>query len=146
MILKRMRQNKPREKHQVLINKKGFDSFDTRHRTKQGEIRFVHVTVQSVIINSQRYLHCIYEDITERRKVEERNLAERELLQICNEASSSQELLHKLLSFLRPSPVVKLLGFDYKKMSISLILKHTVFLKNLSGWRTHCVQSTTTVN
>jgi PAS domain S-box-containing protein len=89
------------EKHRTLILKKGYDSFDSKHRTKQGEIRNVHVTVQSVVFNSQTYLHCIFEDITERRKVEEFNLAERELLQICNLSSSSQDLLRKLLSFFK---------------------------------------------
>ncbi len=49
----------------------GGDEFDARHRTKQGEMRYVHVIVRPVALPEQTILHSIWQDITERKKAEE---------------------------------------------------------------------------
>jgi two-component system, cell cycle sensor histidine kinase and response regulator CckA len=49
----------------------GSDDFDTRQRTRSGEIRHVHVTAQIVEILGRRVYHCIWRDITERKQAEE---------------------------------------------------------------------------
>jgi PAS domain S-box-containing protein len=43
----------------------GHDSFETRHRTKQGDIRTVFVTVQKIELSGQPVLHCIFRDVTQ---------------------------------------------------------------------------------
>ncbi len=50
----------------------GRDDFETRHRTRQGEIRNVQVTAQIMEILGARVYYCIWRDITLRKKAEER--------------------------------------------------------------------------
>jgi len=50
---------------------KGYNDFETLHRTKQGEIRYVHVTGQVIEIMGNPVYHCIWRDITERKRMEE---------------------------------------------------------------------------
>jgi PAS domain S-box-containing protein len=50
---------------------KGQDDFETLQRTKQGEIRQVHVTAQVIEVVGKVVYHCIWRDITERKQAEE---------------------------------------------------------------------------
>ncbi len=59
---------------QVHIKKvlsEGYDDFETIHRTKQGEIRHVHVTAQVIEVTGVPVYHCIWRDITKAKKTEE---------------------------------------------------------------------------
>lgn len=49
----------------------GKSDFETVQRTKQGELRNVHVTAQVVDILGEPVYYCIWRDITERRRAEE---------------------------------------------------------------------------
>lgn len=51
--------------HISALLDKGHDSFETRHRTKQGDIRTVLVTVQEIEPSGQPVLHCIFRDVTQ---------------------------------------------------------------------------------
>ena len=44
--------------------------FDTRHRTKTGEIRDIHVTAQYLNAENQPIYHCVWRDITPRKRAE----------------------------------------------------------------------------
>lgn len=57
--------------HIEKIIQEGRDDFETGHRTKQGEIRNVHVTVQTIELAGRPVLNCIFRDITERKRAEE---------------------------------------------------------------------------
>jgi PAS domain S-box-containing protein len=50
----------------------GKSDFETLQRTKQGEIRNVHVTAQIVEILGQPVYYCTWQDITERKQAEEK--------------------------------------------------------------------------
>jgi len=50
----------------------GRKDFETRHRTRQGEIRDVHVTAQITEILGQPFYHCIWRDITESKRAEKK--------------------------------------------------------------------------
>jgi len=54
--------------------------FETRQRTKSGEIRDVHVTAQVTEMLGQVVYHCVWRDVTERRRAEEALLEGREML------------------------------------------------------------------
>ena len=54
------------------VVREGRDDFETRQRTKQGEIRHIHVTAQIVESAGGPVYHCIWRDITERKRAEER--------------------------------------------------------------------------
>jgi len=54
--------------------------FDTRQRTRQGETRYIHVTAQNIDVMGRSVYHCIWRDITDRRRAEmERRLLEERL-------------------------------------------------------------------
>jgi PAS domain S-box-containing protein len=53
------------------VVKNGRSDFETLQRTKQGEIRNIHVTAQVVEIAGQPVYYCIWRDITERKRAEE---------------------------------------------------------------------------
>lgn len=48
----------------------GYDDFETLHRTKQGENRQVHVTAKVINTAGRPIYHCIWRDVTDRRKAE----------------------------------------------------------------------------
>lgn len=50
--------------------KKGSDTFETKHRTKNGEIRNILVSSRAIFIGGKEYLQSIWRDITERKKAE----------------------------------------------------------------------------
>jgi len=52
----------------VLDN--GVADFETRQRTKQGEVRDVHVTANYIHVGEVNAYHCVWRDITERKKAE----------------------------------------------------------------------------
>ena len=53
------------------VLREGRNDFETRHRTKSGEIRDVHVTAQIIEILGHPVYHCVWRDITERKRAEE---------------------------------------------------------------------------
>ncbi len=58
------------DRHVDAVFKNGLDIFDTRHRTKQGELRAVRVSVQPLVQGDTTYLHCIYVDVTDQLKAD----------------------------------------------------------------------------
>ncbi|MEW6673955.1 MAG: PAS domain S-box protein, partial [Thermodesulfobacteriota bacterium] len=61
------------------VSENGFGVFEIPHRTRQGEIRHFHVSAQSVDIAGRQACHCIWRDITERKRTQE-ELKERDIL------------------------------------------------------------------
>ena len=58
-------------RHLAMVDARGWDDFETRHRRKDGVLRDVQVIVQIMTINGRRMAHCTYRDITERKAVQE---------------------------------------------------------------------------
>ena len=52
----------------------GVDDYDTRQRTRHGEIREVHVTAQFVEVLGRRVYYCIWRDITDKKRLESQSL------------------------------------------------------------------------
>ena len=57
--------------HIQRIVREGHDDFETRHRTKQGEIREVHVTAQVIQAEGRDVYLCVWRDITDRKRAEQ---------------------------------------------------------------------------
>ena len=51
--------------------REGRSDFETRHRTKDGKIRDVFVTAQTIELSGGQMFYCIYRDITLRKQAEE---------------------------------------------------------------------------
>ncbi|MEN6375195.1 MAG: PAS domain S-box protein [Smithella sp.] len=56
--------------HIADVIKCGMSVFETRHRTKQGNLRNIHVTAQYTEALRKPVFHCIWHDITEYREAE----------------------------------------------------------------------------
>jgi len=54
----------------------GHADFETQQRTRSGEIRDIHVTAQTIDIQGELVYHCIWRDITERKRTEKELLRE----------------------------------------------------------------------
>ncbi|MCK9361986.1 MAG: transporter substrate-binding domain-containing protein [Syntrophales bacterium] len=60
--------------HIANVIQKRSDVFETLQRNRQGEIRNVQITAQIVDVHGQPIYHCIWRDITDRKRAEEKNL------------------------------------------------------------------------
>jgi len=75
-------------KHIQEITKEGTDNFETKHRTKGGEIRDIQVSSRAISIRGRDFVQSIWRDITKRKLAEE-------------ELKSSQEQLRNLADHLQ---------------------------------------------
>jgi PAS domain S-box-containing protein len=107
--------------HAENIIRDGRDDFETRHRTKGGEIRNIHVTAQMTRISGQELYHCVWRDITDRKRAEEALLKSEQTLQeerdklrtILENAPFGIALIDKSNIFTYVNPKFKeLFGFD----------------------------------
>lgn len=57
--------------HVRNIMHQGRDDFEAHHRTKQGEIRNILVTAHLIYAGNTPLFHCLWRDITDRKKAEE---------------------------------------------------------------------------
>ncbi|MCW4044299.1 MAG: PAS domain S-box protein [Candidatus Bathyarchaeota archaeon] len=67
------------------ILREGKDEFETKHRTKTGEIRDVINTVQVIELAGKKFFHLITRDITEQKKIEHELRLERDKLETITE-------------------------------------------------------------
>ncbi len=63
------------------VLRSGRADFETLQRTRQGEIRNVHVTAQVVNVQGQPVYHCIWRDVTERKRALDALREERKLME-----------------------------------------------------------------
>ena len=52
------------------VRERGWDSFETRHRTKDGELRNMSVTTQTLVLDGRTLMQVSFRDITERKQSE----------------------------------------------------------------------------
>jgi two-component system cell cycle sensor histidine kinase/response regulator CckA len=66
--------------HFQEVVKNGFANFETRQCTRQGEKRHVHVSAQVIDMDERQVYHCIWRDISKRKRAEEKLLREKLLM------------------------------------------------------------------
>ncbi|MBN2541992.1 PAS domain S-box protein [bacterium] len=67
-------------KHIAKIIKNGSDTFETKHRTKDGKLKDFLVSCRRIKLKEKHFLQCIYIDITKQKKTESELLDNRKKL------------------------------------------------------------------
>jgi PAS domain S-box-containing protein len=80
--------------HIRKVEREGLDRFETRHRTKQGEIRQVDVMAQSLSVSGHSIYLCIWRDITERKQFDEKILEQERKYRALFEAANDGIFLY----------------------------------------------------
>ncbi|MBN2428098.1 MAG: PAS domain S-box protein [Deltaproteobacteria bacterium] len=101
------------------VMERGYGEFETLQRTKQGEIRYVHVFAQLVNVEGQKFYHCIWNDITERKLAEQALRESRE--EMAEIFSMSPDMICvadiNTATFLKVNPAfTKTLGFPEEEL------------------------------
>ena len=97
--------------------REGKDSFETKHRVKNGAIKNVLVTVQKIVLSGKPLFYCVFRDITEIRRAEEKIKTEMEItthLLMIAEATVHTTDIDKLLK------QVMLCGHEIMKCDVCL--------------------------
>jgi two-component system cell cycle sensor histidine kinase/response regulator CckA len=69
-------------RHLQKIVREGPDVFETKHRTKTGEIRDIEVSSRAIHVRERDFVQSIWRDITDRKRAEEALAAEKERLAV----------------------------------------------------------------
>jgi PAS domain S-box-containing protein len=100
------------------VLREGNDQFETKHRTKNGEIRDVVVTVQAIELSGKTFLHSIYRDVTEAKKVDdalmESEAKYRQLVELAQEGVWALDNDSRTV-FVNPR-MAKMLGYSESEM------------------------------
>jgi len=79
-------------KHIEKIIREGADTFETRHRRKDGQIRDIVVSSRAISIGGKDFVQSIWRDVTERKRAEEKLLEDkRQLCSLASELSLTEE-------------------------------------------------------
>jgi PAS domain S-box-containing protein len=57
--------------HLKKVAKEGTETFETRHRTKSGEIRDVHISTKTISIHGKKFIQGIWRDISDIKRAQE---------------------------------------------------------------------------
>ncbi len=69
------------------LQKIGKDEFETKHRTKSGEIRDIIIMMQLIELDGKQFLYCIARDLTEQKKAK---------LQLINSEKKYREMINAM--------------------------------------------------
>jgi PAS domain S-box-containing protein len=93
------------------VLREGKDEFETKHRTKNGEIRDVINTVQVIELAGKKFFHMITQDITEKKKIENELKLERDKLEaVAKNISAGLTIIGRDYRILWANELLKKLG------------------------------------
>ncbi len=94
------------------ILRKGQGAYETRHRTKVGEIRHAIVTVQVIELEGRPVFNCIIKDITEQKRMESQLIQSQKMDAIGNLAGGIVHNFNNLLMGIQGHSSLMLLDMD----------------------------------
>jgi PAS domain S-box-containing protein len=102
----------------LKILREGRTEFETKHRTKKGEIRDVVATSQMIELSGKKFIHSIYQDVTEPKKMETALMASeakyRQLVELAQEGVWALDD-HNFTVFVNPR-MANMLGYNESEM------------------------------
>lgn len=106
------------QRHLSEMIEKGGGEFETLHLTKGGQTKNVWVITREIKLKGRRYLHCIFHDITEIRKVEKALLeSEAQHRQLIETAQEGVWVLDRDYSTIFVNPrMAQMLGYAESEM------------------------------
>jgi len=97
-------------RHIEKITKHGIDTFETKHRTKDGRIRDVLVSSRMISIAGKDFVQGIWRDITEHKNVEARQRLAGRILRSLNREIEGLEVIRDVLAFIKDSTGFEAVG------------------------------------
>jgi PAS domain S-box-containing protein len=86
-------------KHIESAIKKGADTFETKQRTKSGEVRDILVSARAISVHGRDFVQGIWRDVTERKRAEEKiTTHRRDLQRLSAQIIHAQEVERKRIS------------------------------------------------
>ncbi|MGA3290085.1 MAG: PAS domain S-box protein [Candidatus Bathyarchaeia archaeon] len=104
--------------HVARMVREGGNEFETKHRTKNGEIRNVLVNTKAVELVGKTFLYCVFHDITEIRKVQDALMeSESQYRQLVNVAQEGIWVLDNSYRTVFVNPqITEMLGFAQSEL------------------------------
>lgn len=107
-------------KTQQNIITKGWDRFETKHKTKEGKILDISVSARKIDIDEQAFLYVSFHDITEQKNIESLILSQKEefesLFRQSGEGIAILDLDSKFLDF--NDAYIKMLGYTSEELKM----------------------------
>jgi len=88
-------------KHIEKIVEEGADTFETKHRTKSGEIRDILVSSKAISIGGRDFILGIWRDITERKNMEAQQLFSGKILERINQKGERLGIMNDVLRLVK---------------------------------------------
>jgi len=101
------------QRHIDKIVAGGHDEFESLHQTKQGEIRNVQVIAQVIDTGKNPIYHCIWRDITKRKRADEALLESEKKYRSLFENMTSGFAVHQMIYDKRGNP------YDYRYLEVN---------------------------
>ncbi|MFX1389594.1 MAG: PAS domain S-box protein [Promethearchaeota archaeon] len=105
------------QEHSKKILDLGFDKFETKHRTKSGEVRDVYVSSKRIEMQGKTYILVVYKDITEQRLSEKKlKDSEEKFRQISEQLLVSIGILQNNKVIYVNKKLCEMFGYSYEEL------------------------------
>ncbi|GAI88567.1 unnamed protein product, partial [marine sediment metagenome] len=101
--------------HIEKIIRQGGDTFETKHRTKSGEIRDILASSKAISIGGRDFVQGIWRDITDRKDMEAQQLFAGKILERINQEGEHLDTIHDVLRLVKQFTGFKAVGIRLRQ-------------------------------
>ncbi len=103
--------------HIEKVVKEGADTFETKHRTKGGEILDVEVRCRAISTGERDFIQCIWHDITERKRAEEKlRASEAKYRRLVEDINDGYLVTKRGVIVFANAKIGEMLGYEVKEL------------------------------